>query len=616
MDYSVTAGLRITGEIGRGAIATVVRLVDSTGTAFAGKILHERHRRDPAALRRFEREAELTSTLVHRNLVRVYGIRHLDGLPVLVMELVEGPDLATWLAREGVASPTTLARLARGLAEGLAFAHSQGVIHRDLKPANVLLALSADGPVPKIADFGMARASSFASADRGALTVLGTPHYMAPECLEPLAVDPRADLYALGCILVELATGSPPYGGATPFAVLEQHRSGAVPRLPEIFGPELARLVQRLLAKAPGDRPQSAAAVLDELDRIAGGSGTRALARVDPERTADGHCARCGEPVLHEVRLCFSCGLAQVTVALGEWSVFVWGPGRESNKLDSGLRERLLRWLRANAAHGLDPTPLERKIPRLPFAVVTGVAEVTAQALAASLASLGLQVTPRRGGRFSHDGVVRKVNKLAFRRMTLPAAVLGAPMIVSPIVGAFTLPLIAVVVPVMWGLSMRVESAPAALVTTARASRIPAGVRRKLDELPNIVQRIAARRHRESLRAVVSRVVALVQEAQGDPEIEAEMEHALNLAAGSTLRMDQLESDMTRPEFDPADPAHRQLMHERDMWAARLLDLMATLDAFSARRANARALMRAAEPDDTLDSVRAAVEALEEVQPR
>jgi hypothetical protein len=98
------------------------------------------------------------------------------------------------------------------------------------------------------------------------------------------------------------------------------------------------------------------------------------------------------------------------------------------------------------------------------------------------------------------------------------------------------------------------------------------------------------------------------------PEIDAEMEHAIHLAAGATLRMDQLDREMGRPGFDPADPTARAVMHERDRWSARLLELTATLDAFAARRAAARATQQAASLPDELQALRATVEALEEVQ--
>ncbi len=617
-------GLQLDAEIGSGAIATVARVIDpDSGAVYAGKILHDRHRRDEAANRRFHREAELSFRLDHDNIVRVFGTRPVEGRPALLMELVEGPTLADHLARSGPLPEAELLGLALGIARGLVHAHAAGVIHRDLKPANILLAPDADAWVPKIADFGMARASSFAGADKGALTVLGTPQYMAPECLEPLAVDPRTDLYALGCILHELATGQPPFGGATPFAVLDQHRKAPVPELPEDYGEGLRRLVTRLLAKAPGDRPQSASAVVEALE----GSMTStepgalvhaspaALASLDPDAVADGRCAGCGGAVLRETRVCFRCGLVQVVVERGDHSVFIVGPGTVSHKLDSDLRDRLLRWLRANEAVGLDPGVLEQRIPRLPFPLLVGVSQRSAQTLQASLRRIGIEADWSQGGRLSHRGIFRNTNKMAGRMMAICLAVVGAPMMVHPAFAVVTLPALLVCLPFVYGITLSRISMPVVEVGTPAEHGLPPRVKARLDELHGVVERIGERRHREALRAVVHRVIALSRDtpATTQPEVEAEMEHAIALAAGASLKMDQLDRDIGAEGFDPADPRGRASMHQRDLWSARLLDLTATLDALTARRAAARV---AADPTslEELGALRATVEALEEVQ--
>ncbi|MCA9705112.1 MAG: serine/threonine protein kinase, partial [Myxococcales bacterium] len=594
----MASGLALAGEIGHGAIATVARVVDpASGAVYAGKILHDRHRRDEAANRRFLREAELARRLDHENLVRVLGTAQIEDRPALLMELVEGPNLADYLAREGPRPEPELLALSLGIARGLAHAHAAGVIHRDLKPANILLAPGPRGPVPKIADFGMARASSFAGADKGALTVLGTPQYMAPECLEPLAVDPRTDLYALGCIMVELATGAPPFGGPTPFAVLDQHRSTPAPPLPEPYSPGLRRLVARLLAKAPGDRPQSASAVVEALESLLAPEATGALAVpaaaaevADPDAVADGRCAGCGGAVLRETRVCFRCGLAQVIVEPGRCSVFVTGPGHVSHKLDSKHRDRLLRWLRANEAVGLDPRDLGHRIPRLPFALLTGVSERSAETLRASLQRIGIEADWSRGGRLAHRGIFRNTNKLARRTMVICLAIVGAPMMVHPAFAVVTVPMLLFCLPFVYSLTLYRVSRPVVAAGTPARSDLPPRVAARLDQLHGAVAHIGQRRHREALRAVVHRVIALSRGTPElmRPEIEAEMEHAIHLAAGASMRMDALDRDMERPDFDPADPRARALMHERDLWSARLLDLTATLDALAARRAAAQ----------------------------
>jgi hypothetical protein len=627
---AATPRFELAGEIGSGAIATVARVIDrDTGVAYAGKILHDRHRRDEGANRRFHREAELARGLAHENLVRVFGTHEIEGRPALLMELVEGLNLADHLARRGPLPEAELLSISLGIARGLAHAHAAGVIHRDLKPANILLAPGPAGLVPKIADFGMARASSFAGADKGALTVLGTPQYMAPECLEPLAVDPRTDLYALGCIIHELATSAPPFSGATPFAVLDQHRNAPVPVLPEAYSAGLRKLVARLLAKAPGDRPQSASAVVEALAGLCDAAGSSptvggplarssdaVLATVDPDAVADGRCAGCGAAVLQETRVCFRCGLVQVVIERGDYTVFITGPGQVSHKLDSERRDRLLRWLKGNQAVGLDPRELERRIPRLPFPLVTGVGRLSAETLQASLRHIGLEAIWARGGRRAHGGIYRNANKLAGRTLAVVFAFVGAPMMVHPAFAVVAVPVLLACLPVVYGITLHQISRPAVSVGRPAENGLPPRVRARLDELHRVVGHIGERRHREALRAVVHRVITLSRDTPGamDPEIDAEMEHAIHLAAGATMRMDQLDREMGRPGFDPADPAARAVMHERDRWSARLLELTATLDALAARRAAARATQQAASLPDELQALRATVEALEEVQ--
>jgi tRNA A-37 threonylcarbamoyl transferase component Bud32 len=617
---SQPSSFEIGEEIGKGAVARVVRVLDrSTGHWYAGKLPHSRHLRDEAASGRFRREAELTSRLRHPNLVTVYGIYEIDDRAALLMELVEGRTLAAHLATHGPLAEPELASIARGIASGLAHAHANGIVHRDLKPANILLAGDGHAWLPKIADFGMARASSFARADRGALTVLGTPPYMAPECLDPLAVDPRTDLYALGCILFELATGAPPYSGATPFAVLEAHRNAPVPELPGAYSSALRSLARRLLAKAPGDRLQSAAAVVDALTRAGQASSELLPARREANSRAaiaEGRCAGCGETVLREVRLCFACGLVQVALEPGPLTVFVIGPGRLANKLDTQSRERLLQWLRANAAVGFDPGHLERRIPRLPFALVSGVNETSAQTLLTSLEHLGLHGESHRGERFTHRGLLRNALRQTGRRLTIVGAVVGGPAMFHPALGLAALPVVAIAFPVLFGVSLGLAARPAVQTSASTEHDLPPLVRQRLAGLYRVVESIHERRHRDALRAIVHRVVGLTRDLPPEHRtvVDDEMSQALDLAAVATRRMDELDRAMLHPEFNPADPTHRELMHERDTWSARVLDLTATLDALAARHAAAGAILADDGAADMLATLRANVEALEEVQ--
>lgn len=608
-------------ELGSGAVASVHRVQEvGAGRTYAGKILHERHRRDAAAAARFAREAELASQLSHPNLVGVRGVVELDGQRVLLMELVEGRTLAQLVACDAPVAERELIAIARGIANGLWVAHGAGIIHRDLKPANVLLDEGEHGVVPKIADFGMARATSFAGSDRGALTVLGTPGYMAPECLDPLAVDPRADLYALGCILFEMATGRPPFSGPTPFAILEGHRGGEIPSLPDGYSKSLRRLTRRLLSKQPGDRPQSAWSVVERLSTIErelddSTALVPAAAHEDMVAAVEGRCARCGNPLVPAVGTCFHCGLPLIRLGSGPMTVFVVGPGRVSEKLQTKARDRLLTWVRENPSVGLDPTPLAASIPRVPFVFAAGVDEAAARALAGSLGQLGVKAELRRGGRFSHEGMLKKSALLGGRRSALVAAIGFAPAVLHPMLGLMTLLGLTPVLPLIFGVTASRAAKPVMHVLPAARDPLPDKIAARLERLREVVPKLTQPRHREGLRSVVQRVLALTESTPADERvaIEPEMDHALNLAIVGTQRMDELDRLMSRPEFDAADPDHRRDLHERDTWAARLLDLAATLDGLASRQAAAQARLRGPDLDEALEKVRANVEALEEV---
>ncbi|MEM6291591.1 MAG: serine/threonine-protein kinase [Myxococcota bacterium] len=611
--------LQLGREIGSGAIATVYEATATqSGTRLAAKILHPRHERDAGARARFERESELSRGLQHPHIVRVLGVRPVAERTALLMELVEGSTLAASLATDGPLPRERLIAVARGVASGLAYAHARGVIHRDLKPANILL--TAEG-LPKISDFGMARAASFAAADKRALTVLGTPPYMAPECLDPLAVDPRTDLYALGCILFEMATGAPPYGGPTPYAVLEAHRTAPRPDLPKRYGPELDALVKRLLAKAPGDRPQAGTAVVDALARLDASTALAPAGISTPRRAgdpSDGRCAACGADVLAELRVCFACGMVQVFVEPGPYSVFVVGPGRVSHKFSSELRDTLVQWVRANAAAGLDATDLERRIPRLAFPLATSLSQRSAQTLAEAMRHLGIQAEIYRGGPSAHPAVKRAAGALIRRGMGLAAAVSAAPILLNPILGApVTAAGLLLALPFVVGFSRR-SAFRRALQTRSLEDRhaLPHALQAPLDAIMNGVASLREQRHRDALRAVVHRTVDLTRTLPPDQRdaIAAEMGHAVQLAAAATRRMDELDATMAHAAFDPADPRHRAQMRERDLWSARLLDLTATLDALAARRAAAHHAIDQAKEAATLAALRATVESLEEVQ--
>ena len=259
--------IRLVRQLGRGAMGTVHLGEDMVlGRRVAVKELAGPLASMPEVRERFRREARALARISSPHVVQVFDLYQEGDRQFLSMELCEGDSLAARLRESGRLSAQEAARLGAQIAEGLASAHGRGVIHRDLKPANVLFS----GDDIKVADFGLARMGDSAMTQEGA--VMGTPTYMAPEQTRGAAVDARADLYALGCVLFEMLSGKPPYSGAVR-EVLLAHASPAPPPALDPAGigapEELCALVSRLLAKDPEARPDAAKDVAEALRAIA-----------------------------------------------------------------------------------------------------------------------------------------------------------------------------------------------------------------------------------------------------------------------------------------------------------------------------------------------------------
>ncbi len=250
--------------LGRGGMGTVYQARDSlVGDMVALKMLELGRDAGPEALERFRREVRLARRITHPHVARMHDLGTHDGQAYLTMEYVPGEDLRTLLARERSLNAGRAARIALAVCEGLAAAHAADVVHRDLKPANVLL--ESEGRVV-LTDFGIARALALeaASTTRGAI---GTPLYMAPEQVAGEPVDARADLYAVGLLLFEMLTGQTPFASEDPWAVAMARLRQPAPDLrerPHIPAP-LATLVYHCLARAPEERPESAAGLARQL---------------------------------------------------------------------------------------------------------------------------------------------------------------------------------------------------------------------------------------------------------------------------------------------------------------------------------------------------------------
>ena len=220
--------------------------------------------RDPVYASRFKREARAAAGISNSGIVTVYDAGADGPTRYIVMEYVDGRDLAAILREERPLDPPRAVRIAEQVADTLAAAHTAGIVHRDIKPGNIMV--TPDGQV-KVLDFGIARTTDGVNLTQTA-SVLGTAPYMSPEQAMGQPADARSDIYSLGCVLYEMLTGKPPFMGDLPAAVLHQHvrvaakpPSAVNPNVP----PALDALVVQMLAKSPEDRPQTAAEVRDRL---------------------------------------------------------------------------------------------------------------------------------------------------------------------------------------------------------------------------------------------------------------------------------------------------------------------------------------------------------------
>lgn len=242
------------------------------------------------AAERFKREARAAAMLRSPHVVHLhdYGVEH--GHPYMVMELLAGEDLRSFIRREAPVDLRRAASIVLPVCKALRVAHQAGIIHRDIKPANIFLARSSDEEQVKVLDFGIAKAQRDPEA-RGETTsrqVLGSPMYMSPEQARGASIDARSDLWSLAVVAYELVVGKQPFRGATLGDVFARICSDDVP-LPSAAGvsaPGLDELFQRALARAPADRFPTADAFADAFAALAGvgeplrtGSGATALAQ-------------------------------------------------------------------------------------------------------------------------------------------------------------------------------------------------------------------------------------------------------------------------------------------------------------------------------------------------
>jgi serine/threonine protein kinase/ABC-type branched-subunit amino acid transport system substrate-binding protein len=258
---------RIVESLGEGGMGRVYRAEDSLlGREVALKVMKPELVCQRPARQRFLREARAVAALQHDHIVPILQVGEDQDVPYIVMPLLAGESLTRRLEREPRFPCREVLRIGRETAEGLAAAHEKGLVHRDIKPGN--LWLEAPTGRVKILDFGLVRAETESEGITREGVLLGSPGYMSPEQVNGQAVDPRTDLFSLGCVLYRMATGKSPFTGDNMMAVLRATAEHEPPPAhtchPHVPQP-LSVLIGQLLEKRPQDRPASARIVADSL---------------------------------------------------------------------------------------------------------------------------------------------------------------------------------------------------------------------------------------------------------------------------------------------------------------------------------------------------------------
>jgi serine/threonine protein kinase len=260
----------IVRELGRGGMGRVYLASDARlGRTVALKALAPHLMRDPSQRERLRREARAAAVLTHPGICTVYALEEIDGELYIATEFVDGHTLGEEIRSERRPAREEILRTARELAAALASAHAKGIVHRDLKPDNVMR--GRDGRL-KILDFGLARVGAGAPDEAPRMTqpgmLIGTPAYMAPEQINGLPIDARADVFAFGVLLYEYACGAHPFAASTALATVARVlESDARPLVTRADVPSrVADVIARCLRKVPADRFGSAAELLGALD--------------------------------------------------------------------------------------------------------------------------------------------------------------------------------------------------------------------------------------------------------------------------------------------------------------------------------------------------------------
>ena len=298
----------ILAPLGAGGMGEVYRATDTKlGRDIALKVLPAEMAHDPERLARFRREAKALAQLDHPNIVTIHSVEESDGVHYLTMQLVEGQPLDRLIPGSGLPIGQ-IVEIASALGDALAAAHEKGIVHRDLKPANVMV--SNEGRV-KVLDFGLAKDVRAANPGDATLTsasqtqvgvVMGTPAYMSPEQTSGRPLDHRTDIFSLGVVLHEMATGRRPFDGNSSAELVSAILRDTAPSVTDVrpdLPSDLARIIRRCLEKDPRHRVQTARDVCNEFRDLARQTSQKVATATTPVsravRTADSGAARADE---------------------------------------------------------------------------------------------------------------------------------------------------------------------------------------------------------------------------------------------------------------------------------------------------------------------------------
>ena len=267
---------RIVGKLGTGGMGVVYEAEDSRlPRSVALKFLSEELASDPDAARRFAREAATIALLSHPNICTIFEIDTHEGRQFIAMEKLDGVNLKTYMSRQSLATADVV-HIALQITDALDAAHQKGIVHRDIKPGNIIV---SDAGHVKVLDFGLARRFRLADDTEGVGLMgstlpgrpLGTANYMAPERILQMPLDPRSDLFSLGVVMFEMATGRLPFAGASPGDTVTNVLELEPPPLTSLssHSKTLEKVVMKLLAKDAAARFQSAAILRTALAPLA-----------------------------------------------------------------------------------------------------------------------------------------------------------------------------------------------------------------------------------------------------------------------------------------------------------------------------------------------------------